>query len=312
MRRRICGVVAAVALGLSLHVGAADAGAATTIGSDLAGAGDGNVACGLGCTLGLRSIGGGQEITAPADGVVVRWRVKLGAGTDAQLMRLRVLRGTGASSTAIASGATESVPAGAGSYVFQTQLPIRAGDYIGVDCCQGGDAFVLRNPGGSGTLDAWSPPLGDGEQRVPSVSAPFELLINADIEPDCDGDGSGDETQDPELPFSEACGKGNRSLTLDANKNKVKEGKKVRLSGRIAGAARQGPCETGQTVELQRKRPKQTTFTTFAQVQTDAQGNFSLKKKVKKTFEFRAQVVETAACTPALSNSEKVRVKKRR
>ena len=139
-----------------------------------------------------------------------------------------------------------------------------------------------------------------------------QMSISALLEPDCDGDGLGDETQDSALPLSQACGKGNRTLTLDANKNKVKKGKKVRLSGRISSAARQGPCETGQTVELQRKRPKQTVFTTFAQVQTDAQGGFSLKKKVKKTFEFRAQVVETAACTPALSNSEKVKVKRKR
>jgi hypothetical protein len=86
----------------------------------------------------------------------------------------------------------------------------------------------------------------------------------------------------------------------------------VTLSGRLTPAARQGPCESGQTVELQRKRPKQTTYTTFTQVQTDAGGNFSLKQKVKKTFEFRAQVVETAACTAALSNSEKVKVKKKK
>ena len=47
-----------------------------------------------------------------------------------------------------------------------------------------------------------------------------------------------------------------------------------------------------------------------AQLQTDAQGTFSLKTKVKKTFEYRAQVVETGTCTAALSNSEKVKVKK--
>jgi hypothetical protein len=116
---------------------------------------------------------------------------------------------------------------------------------------------------------------------------------------------------EPPPPGPEASPKSDRTVTLDSNKNKVKKGKKVRLSGRLSAAARQGPCESGQTVELQRKRPKQTTFTTFAQVQTDAQGSFSLKKKLKKTFEFRAQVVETATCTSALSNSEKVKVKKK-
>jgi hypothetical protein len=49
---------------------------------------------------------------------------------------------------------------------------------------------------------------------------------------------------------------------------------------------------------------------TFTQLQTDAQGNFSAKKKVRKTFEYRAQVPETAKCDDGLSNTEKVKVKK--
>jgi hypothetical protein len=64
-------------------------------------------------------------------------------------------------------------------------------------------------------------------------------------------------------------------------------------------------------VQLQRKRPSKTTFTTVEQLQTDAGGNFSAKKKVKKTFQYRAQVVETAACAPGLSNTEKVKVNKK-
>jgi hypothetical protein len=86
----------------------------------------------------------------------------------------------------------------------------------------------------------------------------------------------------------------------------------VLLSGQVNEFVRQGPCESGQTIELQRTRPKQTSFTTFIQVQTNAQGSFSLKKKLKKTFQFRAQVPETATCGTALSNTEKVKVKKKR
>jgi len=101
-----------------------------------------------------------------------------------------------------------------------------------------------------------------------------------------------------------------RNVTLDADKNKVKKGKRVTLSGRLT-PARQGPCESSQTVELQRKKPSQESFATFAQVQTDAQGAFSLKQKVKKTFEFRAQLPQTTICAAAGSNTEKVKVKKR-
>jgi hypothetical protein len=90
----------------------------------------------------------------------------------------------------------------------------------------------------------------------------------------------------------------------------VKRGKKVLLRGQLSQLTRQGPCESGQTVNVQRKRPKQTTFTTFAQVQTNAQGDFSLKKKLRKTLEYRAQVAETATCLGGVSNTEKVKVKK--
>jgi hypothetical protein len=100
-----------------------------------------------------------------------------------------------------------------------------------------------------------------------------------------------------------------RTLTLDANKNKVKKGKKVTLTGRLTELARQGECQATQTVELQRKKPSQSTFTTIEQLQTDSAGSFSAKEKVKKTFEYRAQVPETATCGEALSNTEKVKVK---
>jgi hypothetical protein len=101
-----------------------------------------------------------------------------------------------------------------------------------------------------------------------------------------------------------------RTLTLDANKNKVKKGKKVSLSGHLDSAEQ--ACESGQAVELQRKKPRQTTLTTVEQLQTDAAGSFSARKKVKKTFEYRAQVPETATCAGQTSNIEKVKVKKRK
>jgi hypothetical protein len=142
----------------------------------------------------------------------------------------------------------------------------------------------------SGAADAFSGPLDiDGEARLQGPA------------PDI----GADETANPP-------GKASLALTFDANKAKVRKGKKVRFSGEADSPGNEAACESGQTVELQRKRPKQTTFTTFAQVQTDAQGGFSLKKKVRKTFEYRAQVVETGACMAALSSSEKVKVKKKK
>lgn len=103
-----------------------------------------------------------------------------------------------------------------------------------------------------------------------------------------------------------------RTLTLDASKSKVKKGKKVFFSGQIGAPEDEAGCESNQTVDLQRKKPKQTTFTTFDQVQTDAAGNFSDKEKIKKTFQYQAVVGETAECDDGLSATEKVKAKKKK
>lgn len=133
---------------------------------------------------------------------------------------------------------------------------------------------------------------GVAENFITGVGYPDAIAVNS-----VSTDGGGD------------CAKAERTLTLDANKNKVKK-KKVVLSGQLESAKQ--PCESGQAVELQRKKPKQTSFTTFAELQTDAQGFFSARQKLKKTFEFRAQVAETGGCDDALSNTEKVKVKKKK
>jgi 6-phosphogluconolactonase (cycloisomerase 2 family) len=113
-----------------------------------------------------------------------------------------------------------------------------------------------------------------------------------------------------------------RTITFDASKSKakksardpllaVRKGRKVRFSGDVSAPQDVAGCESNQTVELQRKKPKQAGFTTFDQLQTDATGNFSTKEKIKKTFEYRAVLVETAACDDAASPTEKVKAKKR-
>jgi hypothetical protein len=299
--------------------GAPSAMAATTIGSNLAGTPASSHDCSMlaSCTdshldLPASHIASGG-LFAPSDGVVVRWRIKVGSETTP--VALRITR-PGQSDTRTGAGTGPAViPATNQISTYDVRLPIQVGDALGVDCCGTGplraydgipEAFTGR----------WIPRLQDGEppRAAQFPPADHELLVNADVEPDADCDGFGDETQDPSVdpagcnpPQSQ-----NRTLTLDANKNKVKKGKKVLLSGQVTATARQGACAAAQTVELLRKRPSQTAFTAFTTVQTDAQGRFSLKKKLKKTSQFQARVVETASCGAALSNTDKVKVKKKR
>jgi hypothetical protein len=260
--------------------------------------------------MGVQSGSPGSSYSAPFAGVITSWSHQ--AGPTPTPLRLKVARPVGGNEfTIIGESSFHSPTPNQLNTYADVRVPVRAGDVLGLSIATSGGDCIRTLPGYE---------LYSGEPDAPpgmtvafsQFDADFQMDVSASLEPDCDQDGFGDDTQDSELPLGEACGKGNRTLTLDANRNKVKKGKKVTLSGRLTPAARQGPCESGQTVELQRKRPKQTTYTTFTQVQTNADGSFSLKQKVKKTFEFRAQVVETAACTAALSNSEKVKVKKKK
>ncbi|HYU59510.1 MAG TPA: hypothetical protein VEK39_02015 [Solirubrobacterales bacterium] len=108
--------------------------------------------------------------------------------------------------------------------------------------------------------------------------------------------------------------KANRALTLDASKRKVKRGKRVLLSGQVVAPHNEAGCEASQIVELQRRKRSQSDaeFKAFDQLQTDAAGSFADKVKVKKSFLYRAQVAETEVCEDGISNTEKVKAKKRK
>ncbi len=172
---------------------------AVTIGSNLtASAGPGLTCSASPCTVSqsvlpaANAAAGG--LLAPSDGVVVRWRIKVAA--QVSQVALRITRpGDSATRTGAGTGPTVTPSANATS-TFDVRLPIERGDALGLNCCQFAiGAFADTN---DGIYRFWNPVLFDGSPPTPSgVSGPDrELLINADIEPDVDADGYGDETQD--------------------------------------------------------------------------------------------------------------------
>jgi hypothetical protein len=99
-----------------------------------------------------------------------------------------------------------------------------------------------------------------------------------------------------------------RSVNL--KKKFKKKGKKVRLFGHVDAPGNEAACENGQTVELQRKKPKGGKFGIFRQLKTNTAGDYSTKVKVKKTFTYRAFVPETPLCDDVTSKKKKVKKKK--
>jgi hypothetical protein len=256
----------------------------------------------------LQTSSPGGQYTVPSDGVITSWSYQ--GGTFPAQLRLKLARPAGSNLfTIVGESPLETAPTSQLS-TFPVRIPVQAGDVLGFYLASGQCRFPPPSPPGysyafyTGMGDV---PAGTTAEFLPG--GPLQLDIAAILEPDCDGDGFGDETQDPNL-FGGACPARGRAITLDANKNKVKKGKKVTLSGQLTELVRQGECQANQTVELERKRPSQSAFTTLEQLQTDAVGAFSAKEKVKKTFEYQAQVPEAGGCGGQTSNTEKVKVKK--
>jgi hypothetical protein len=201
-RLKMLGLFAAT---LALAVPASASGA-VTIGSNLAGAANGSVGCSLNelCTVSqgdlLVSATAPGGLVAPSNGVVVRWRVKVGQTTNP--VALRVIRRSPLSemSTGAGTGPTDTPPANQ-TTTYEVRLPILAGDRVGIDCCPGGPGFTGFSFSSGARLVGWNPVLVDNAD-FRSANFGFndsQLLVNADVEPDCDGDGFGDETQDPDL-----------------------------------------------------------------------------------------------------------------
>lgn len=140
---------------------------------------------------------GGQPVATSAAGVVTKWTVHSGnqGGTEE---KLKVLRPVGSGFEAIAESTLKPIVKGA-TNEFATRIPVPAGAIFGAyvttaqgppRCIQGAefqdDVLVSQEE---------DPPLN--QTRTPTFkSLGFVLALQVTVEPDADGDGYGDETQD--------------------------------------------------------------------------------------------------------------------
>jgi hypothetical protein len=135
---------------------------------------------------------GGTQVSTPA-GVIVKWRFK-GEGA-LTLVAYRPSERTSESLRAARVGATSpATGAGTGTVVeATTRIPVAQGDMIGVSVPQGGKLF------GRATTDetaGWLALENPPNTIVTQGTLPGEVFYQADVEPDADGDGYGDESQD--------------------------------------------------------------------------------------------------------------------
>jgi hypothetical protein len=188
-RVALCVCVAGV-----LALAPSSAGAAVTIGETFTPGGTTD------CNNGFSWIGDpspappAAQYSAPSDGVITSWSFEAGA-TGTPAVRLKVYRRTGVTEEFVTVGrASHEHPFPGVTNTYETRVPVKAGDLIGI--FGSGSTFpCIRTMAGYGVHTQFGDsPVGTTDTYVSIASV--QLDIAATLEPDADGDGFGDETQD--------------------------------------------------------------------------------------------------------------------
>jgi hypothetical protein len=121
----------------------------------------------------------GAHVTSPVNGVIVRWRIEDAAGGPFELEIL-----TPAPRTDYIGGARSApeTPRSGSIQTFSTDLPIKAGQTIGLDNTNS-NAEIGGFLTSSATFVAWSPIPDGASGGAPVIRMHEELAFNADVVP---------------------------------------------------------------------------------------------------------------------------------
>jgi hypothetical protein len=244
MLRKTRGIAAVVVLSALSLVAASGASAATEVGNNCQGNGAApnytllSTATAPGATL---------PITVPAAGVVTKWKVNVEPFPSSLAEKLKVLRPTGNPNEFKTVAESSPGTVIGGQNVFDTRIPVQAGDIFGVYgsteviyCMTSNAADVMETFSGEAAVNS--------TQTFTSVTQD-QPAVSAVVEPDMDGDGYGDETQD-QCTRSAAIQTACPLITLDSSA--IKKGSSVVLLVTTSSSA---PVTVSGTVKLA-KAPK--------------------------------------------------------
>jgi hypothetical protein len=122
----------------------------------------------------------GANLVSPVNGAIVRWRLQ---GAEGGPFFLRVLRPNGSGGYSAMGTSNPAKPSGAGLQTFSTNLPIRAGDLIGVDPSNPTDKIGVADVAGASYGFVFPPPF-DGATVAPSGTVSGkEVELSAEVQP---------------------------------------------------------------------------------------------------------------------------------
>lgn len=138
---------------------------------------------------------GPLPLATPVSGVVTSWKVN-SAFPESVPERLAVFRATNSAGTFQVVGESNEISVGPGSNVFPTRISVQAGDRMGlVGVTVDSPAYCFTGNSGD---HAWffNGSAGTGSAHLFAAGVEVRVPVVAVIEPDRDGDGYGDQTQD--------------------------------------------------------------------------------------------------------------------
>ena len=200
------------------------ASAATTIGVNFPAP---TSACGTNETD-LQTSSPNNQYAAPSDGVITSWTFEAGSPAPSSL-KLKVARSAGGDNFQIVGESPVKSPtANATNTYTDVQIPVRAGDVLGY-WADGPTSWCGRFAAGYSFRFRIGDVLPGTTESFGSELENFQIDFSARLEPDCDKDGLGDETQDPDTSSCKATGQRAAALKKCKKKAKKKHWSKKRL-----------------------------------------------------------------------------------
>lgn len=249
-------------------VGPSAASAVTQVGETFPGA---TGSCDTGTALQSSSPGSPLKYAAPSAGVITAWSFHA-SPIAPTLLKLKVARPAGGNAFTIVGESPPKSPAGGVLSTYtDVRIAVHPGDVIGfyVESASD-DAECFRSAPGFGFHYGIDRPPGSTAEYTPSALS-SQMSISARLEPDGDGDGFGDESQD-QCP-TDATTQG-PCLDLEAKKQKLR--KKIKFFATATVAS---------TLVAQGKKIKETTEQLSANQETKVKAK--LKRKARNRLEER-------------------------
>ena len=208
--RRLLGLSAALAT--AAFVGAPSAAASVQIGATFTP----DLGCGSPNAT-LQSVSPNGQYAAPSDGVITSWSFQ--ADASPPQLKFKVGRSTdGTNFTIVGDSPVETMTPNALN-TFPTRIPVQAGDVIGYyhQGPSGADKCVRNAATTYSTRFVNVDPAPGSTMPYTKVGA-LQVDLSAVLEPDCNHNGLGDETQDP----NPSCATGQRAAALKKCKKKFR------------------------------------------------------------------------------------------